>query len=189
MATSTDDLSPRLGAGLRASVLAVCSLYRAAACSIAVLTPDGGQLRFVAAHGMGEDEVTGLTVSRDTGIAGWVVSSGTTLAVADVTQDPRFSTHTAERTGYLPATILAAPLVDGGDPIGVTEVLDPGARERDLEGLAAIATLLAVPIALERPGTRTVDDAVDAVLALGPEAAELAVDLLRAVAAHEDRRR
>jgi GAF domain-containing protein len=171
-------------------VLGVASLYRAAACSVAVLTPDAGNLRFVAAHGAGEAEITGVTVSRGTGIAGWVASSGTTLAVSDVQRDPRFAMETAQATGYVPRTILAAPLLgDDGEPIGVTEVLDPTARERDLDLLALVGSLLALPLAQSRPRSSALQDAVDAVEALGPEAEELAVTVLRALAAHEGRRR
>src|SRR3712207_9240138 len=106
MATSADDLDPDDAGRLRTCVRLTASLYRAAACSIALLTPDDDGLRFVAAHGAGEQAITGVTVSRATGIAGWVASSGSTLAVADVTADPRFSRDTAASTGYVPTTIL-----------------------------------------------------------------------------------
>ena len=72
MATSTPDLPPALAAGLRAAVRGVSGLYRAAACSVAVLVPDGDRLRFVAAHGEGEAQITGVTLDRSTGIAGRV---------------------------------------------------------------------------------------------------------------------
>ena len=184
MATSVPDLPAELGTRLRAAVQGVASVYRAAACSVAVLTPDGNQLRFVAAHGAGEVQITGVEVPAGTGIAGWVASSGSALAVADVHADPRFSTDTALATGYLPRTILAAPLLDGDEPVGVTEVLDPRARERDLELLGLVEMLLAAAIAAERPQTGAVREAADAVLGLGPGAADLAVALLGAAAAH-----
>jgi GAF domain-containing protein len=190
VATTTPDLPPALAAGLRSAVRGVAALYRAAACSIAVLTPDADGLRFVAAHGAGEAGITGVTVSRGTGIAGWVASSGTTLAVADVQRDPRFAAETARATGYVPTTILAAPLLgDEGEAVGVTEVLDPTIRERDLDLLAVVGSLLALPLAQARPPSSPLRDAVAAVEALGPDAGELAVALLRTLAAHEGRRR
>jgi signal transduction protein with GAF and PtsI domain len=190
MATSTPDLPPALAAGLRAAVRGVASLYRSAACSVAVVTADGDGLRFIAAHGAGEAEITGVTVSRGTGIAGWVVSSGTSLAVADVRRDPRFAAETARTTGYVPSTILAAPLLrDDGEAIGVTEVLDPQARERDLDLLALVGSLLALPLTQALPRSSALHEAVDAVEALGPDAEDLAVALLRAVTAHQGRPR
>jgi GAF domain-containing protein len=190
VATTTPDLPPALAAGLRSAVRGIAGLYRAAACSVAVLTPDGHGLRFVAAHGAGETEITGVTLSRGTGIAGWVVSSGTTLAVADVRRDPRFATDTALATGFVPTTILAAPLLGGdGEALGVTEVLDPSARERDLDLLALLGSLLALPVAQSRPQPTAVYEAVEALEAFGPDAEELAVAMLRIVAQHEGRRR
>jgi len=190
VASTTPDLPPAQAAGLRSAVRGIASLYRAAACSVAVLTPDADGLRFVAAHGEGEAQITGVTVSRGTGIAGWVASSGTTLAVTDVQRDPRFALETARSTGYVPTTILAAPLLgDDGEAIGVTEVLDPTARERDLDLLALVGSLLALPLAQIRPRSSALQDAVDAMKALGPDAEALAVALLRTLAAHEGRRR
>ncbi len=190
MATSAPDLPPALAGGLRSAVRAFASLFRAGACSVAVLNPDTDGLRFVAAHGSGETEIVGVTLGRGTGIAGWVASSGTTLAVADVRRDPRFSAETAQSTGYVPTTILAAPILgEGGDPIGVVEVLDPTVRERDLDVLALVGSLLALPLAQSRPRSSPLQQAADAVEALGPDAADLALELLRAVAAHEGHRR
>lgn len=185
MATSAEDVPASLAAGLRASVQLTSSLYRAAACSVALVGPDDG-LRFVAAHGVGEAEITGQILRRDTGIAGWVVSSGAALAVADVTRDPRFSAQTAQLTGYMPRTILGAPLLSGGETIGVVEVLDPAARERDLEVLSLVGSLLGATFLQDRPRPSPLDDAVDAVRALGPRGTELAVGLLRSIVAYEN---
>ncbi len=183
MTSSVADLPVRLQADLRTYVQAASSLYRAAAASVALLTPDQEMLRFVAAHGAGERAVTGMRVSRGTGIAGFVLSSGTTLAVADVTADPRFSLKTAQSTGYVPSVILAAPLIVDGEAIGVTEVLDPSARERDLDLLAVLGSMLALLVAQDPPRLSELDVAVDAVQALGPESTGLAVQLLQVLAA------
>jgi hypothetical protein len=58
----------------------------------------------------GSDDVTGIRISSSQGIAGWVVQSGPPIAVSDVVSDPRFSREQAERTGYVPQTILAVPV-------------------------------------------------------------------------------
>ena len=190
MATSTPDLPPALAAGLRAAVRGVSGLYRAAACSVAVLTPDGDRLRFVAAHGEGEAQITGVTLDRSTGIAGWVVSSGTALAVADVRRDPRFAARRRRRRGTSRQRSWPHRCSrDDGEVIGVTEVLDPTVRERDLDLLALVGLLLALPMTQARPRSSALNPAVDAVGALGPDAEELAVALLRAVATHQGRRR
>jgi GAF domain-containing protein len=68
--------------------------------------------------------VIGLAIAPHEGIAGYVFSTGQPLAIADVAADPRFERQTAERTGYVPRSLLAVPLVDGEGIIGVMEWLD-----------------------------------------------------------------
>jgi GAF domain-containing protein len=58
------------------------------------------------------------------GIAGWVVASGQPIAIADVTEDPRFAHEIADRTGYVPRSIVAMPLETERAMVGVIEVLD-----------------------------------------------------------------
>jgi GAF domain-containing protein len=79
---------------------------------------------FRAAAGPEGDAVVGLSIAAHEGIAGYAYSTGQALAIADVTTDPRFGRATAERTGYLPRSLLAVPLVDDAGILGVMEVLD-----------------------------------------------------------------
>ncbi len=132
----------------------------AAACSLALL--EGDDLVFVAASGAGADEVVGLRIPVGRGIAGWAVVSGETVAVADVTADQRWDRETAERTGYVPRSILATPVDDGEATTGVLEVLDRTAGADDgsraFGTAAAAARQLALAVRLGRTGRR-VDDA------------------------------
>ena len=82
------------------------------------------RLIFRAAAGPQGRGVIGLSIAAHEGIAGYVFSTGQPIAVADVAADPRFERTTAERTGYVPRTVLAVPLVDGVEMIGVLELLD-----------------------------------------------------------------
>jgi GAF domain-containing protein len=119
------------------------AVFGAAACSIAVLSPAGDQLLFRVADGEGADAVVGMAVPATRGIAGWALVSGQALAVGDVAADARFAADTAAKTGYVPQTILAAPLIDDGEAVGVIEVLDPGRGsaegERALDLLGRLA--------------------------------------------------
>lgn len=126
------------------------AVFGAQACSIALLDADQDNLVFTAAAGAGADEVLGVTVPVGQGIAGWVVSSGQTLEVTEVAQDPRFARDVAERTGYVPQAILAAPLETEDQVLGVLEVLDrdaarPGS-ERDMVLLDFFARHAAVAV-------------------------------------------
>jgi GAF domain-containing protein len=125
-------------------------IFDAAACSLAVLETDEEHLRFVAASGEGAGAIVGQRLPVSRGIAGWVVSSGQPIAVDDVRRDPRFARDVAETTGYVPRSILAAPVETSRDTLGIVEVLDrtpiPGRDEMRLLALLAqqAATCLAV---------------------------------------------
>ncbi|MDQ3870303.1 MAG: GAF domain-containing protein, partial [Chloroflexota bacterium] len=76
------------------------------------------------------------------------------LALSDVGSDPRFDRATAERTGYVPRSIAAVPLVDGQGAVGVLQVLDkrgsPTFSLRDMELLAVFAGQAAAAISATR---------------------------------------
>ena len=59
------------------------------------------------------------------GIAGWVLSAQEPLVVSDLTENPVFARDLAETTGYVPRSMMAAPLLRREEIIGVMEVLDP----------------------------------------------------------------
>jgi putative methionine-R-sulfoxide reductase with GAF domain len=81
-------------------------------------------LVFRVAAGREGSGVDGLAIASHEGIAGYAYSTSQPLAVADVRADPRFELAAAERTGYVPRSILAVPLADGDGVIGVMELLD-----------------------------------------------------------------
>jgi GAF domain-containing protein len=165
-------------------VRALRRLYSAASVSVALITPDGSGLRFVAADGQAAASVVGLEITVETGIAGWVAMSQTPMAVGDVTRDPRFAREVAEQVGYIPQSILAAPLPGPEEALGVLEVLDPDASRRgDLGTLALTGSLLAALV------THSSESQLDPALvhrivrvaAQGPAAAALAARLLDVV--------
>jgi hypothetical protein len=82
------------------------------------------RLVFRVAAGAEGGGVVGLEIAAHEGIAGYVFSTGQPLAVADVVADPRFERTTAERTGYVPRSLLAVPLADDEGTLGVMEFLD-----------------------------------------------------------------
>ena len=135
---------------LRSITAAARELFDAAACSLALLDETQETLVFHVASGAGAEEVVGQRVPVDRGIAGWVVSSGQPVAVADVARDPRFAAEVAEATGYVPRSVLAMPLATERDMLGVIELLDQradspaGRRDMELLGLFARQAALAI---------------------------------------------
>jgi GAF domain-containing protein len=136
---------------LRALAETARRLFGAAACSLAMLSPDESELQYTIAAGAGADQVTGMRIPSSQGIAGWVVQSGQPIAISDLASDPRFSRETAEQTGYVPQTILAVPVETPQRMLGVISLLDrdprrPGA-EQDMTLLSLFADQAALALA------------------------------------------
>ncbi len=135
---------------LQSIVEAAVSLFEAEASSIAIFEPDPDRLEFRVAAGEQGAGVIGVTVPPSKGIVGYVFSTGQPIALSDVMSDPRFDRATAQRTGYVPRSIAAVPLVDAGSPVGVLQVLDkrtsPTFSLRDMDLMAAFARQAAAAI-------------------------------------------
>jgi GAF domain-containing protein len=141
------DAAERLGAGpsdelLTAVAATAATALDAEAASIAVHDPSTDRLVFAAAAGPAAGGVVGMTIDAAAGIAGYVFTTGQPLAVADAAADHRFDRSFAEATGYVPSTLLAAPLSDDAGTVGVLEALDHRGGSftlRDLDIATAIA--------------------------------------------------
>ncbi|MDD9380122.1 GAF domain-containing protein [Streptomyces sp. ZAF1911] len=142
-------------------------IYGAAASSVFMVSPDTGELIFAAVAGEGEQGLVGRRFEPGTGIAGWVAASGQPLITDDVGATDRFARDAAASTGYVPASIMAAPLIADGECIGVIEVLDrhahdanaPGRELDDIELLGLLATQAALSLALLRRSEQAADAA------------------------------
>ena len=183
-------LSPPAGTAiLRSIVDATVLLFDAEAASIALHDPATDRLVFSVAAGVQGQGVVGLSIGPAEGVAGYVFSSGQPLALADVARDARFERTTAERTGYVPRTLVAVPLIDDEGVLGVLEVLDKrgdGSFDlRDIELASAFARQAAVAIRssrLERD-TATLLTTVLASLGAGEDEGELSDRDIEAVVA------
>ena len=154
------DVETRL---LQSIVDATVRLFDAEAASIALFEPDPDRLEFRVASGAQGRGAIGLTVGPTEGIAGYVFSTGQGMALSDVAHDPRFNRDVAERTGYVPRSIAAAPLLGADGALGVLQVLDkrgsPTFSLQDMELLGVFAGQATVAIAatrLERDTARLV---------------------------------
>jgi GAF domain-containing protein len=134
------------------------SAFGAAACSVAVLDEDDGELVYRVASGAGADAIVGVRLPVTRGVAGWVAVSGQPLAVTNAAGDRRFAQDIAESTTYVPRTLLAAPITGLGGVVGVLSVLDRdsgrdhAARDLQLaESFAARAAALLSETAAARP--------------------------------------
>jgi GAF domain-containing protein len=127
-------------------------VFGAMAASVLLIDRESGDLVFGAVSGEGEESLVGTRFPGGTGIAGWVAASAQPLIVDDVGESNSFSRDAAESTGYVPASIMAAPVIWDGECIGVLEVLDRGARARgdltDIDVLGLLAAEMAMSLEL-----------------------------------------
>lgn len=139
---------------LQSIVDATVRLFDAEAASIALFETDPDRLLFRVASGPQGAGAIGLSVPPTKGIAGFVYSTGQALALSDVASDPRFDRAAAERTGYVPRSIAAVPLLDGGAVVGVLQVLDRQGSAtfslRDMELIAVFANQAGAAIGASR---------------------------------------
>jgi GAF domain-containing protein len=141
---------------LLASIVSVArSIFRAKAASVFLYDQETDELVFEAVSGEGAQSLVGTRLPSGTGVAGWVLTTREPLIINDTTKDSRFARDAAERTGFVPESLMCAPLTHGDRALGVINVLDrplrPGfaLEEIDLLGQFAHQAALAL-LQLER---------------------------------------
>ncbi len=142
---------PRTGVDLLPSIVeAAARIFGAAAASIALVDEARQVLEFKVACGASSENLAGVCIPLDQGLAGYVCMTGQPIAVHNVQQDPRCNQDFARSTGYVPRSILATPLFSGERVIGVMEVLDKiaapafGMQDMELLGLFARQAAMAI---------------------------------------------
>jgi signal transduction histidine kinase/CheY-like chemotaxis protein len=99
-------------------------VLRTEASSISLLDEESSELVFEAAVGPRSEEVKGLRLPLEQGIAGWVAREGQRLLVPDVGEDPRFYSGIDEATGFVTRSVLAVPLKVKRKVIGVIQAVN-----------------------------------------------------------------
>jgi hypothetical protein len=123
LAVSIDD--PDASRGLMEAVVhTAAGVFGAAAASISLIDLTTGELVFQSAWGAGAREIVGVRLPPGAGIAGRVVQTGVGAAVPECRTNAEFASAIAAGTGYVPNTMLVAPLMQGGRPIGALSILD-----------------------------------------------------------------
>jgi hypothetical protein len=163
---------------LRASdeaLQALCEATRlafgAAEVSIARVDSTADELVYEAASGSSADRIIGVRLPLGRGLAGYAAVANETLAIEQVTNDPRFARDIAERTGYVPEAMVVAAIATGDTVLGVLSILD----RTQPEGQAALQ--LAGAIARAAAGALEVQQAARSLAAaVFGAAARAAVD-------------
>lgn len=93
--------------------------------SLLVLDEDTRELVFVVTHGdLPAEKLVWRRLPPGTGIGGWVVQNQRSVIVNDVQSDERFYPDIDEEFGFKTRSMLAVPIVGGGQVLGVIEVLN-----------------------------------------------------------------
>ena len=106
-------------------------------------------LVFYAASGAGAREVTGLSIPKGRGIAGWVYVHGSPLIVHDASNDSRFYPGIDRITGIATKSLICVPITKDDRMLGVIEGINKeygDFDQKDIEMLTAIAQLAAISI-------------------------------------------
>ncbi len=145
------DVGPLLGATRWQRQLdAVCeaALIAFGAAAVSVARAHDDHLRYVAASGAGAESIVGTQLGLADGLAGFVAASGQAMVIDQPANDPRFARDVAERTGYVPESMLLVPVDDAtGSVAGVLTVLDRTVSSGDALALgSAFAALAAEPL-------------------------------------------
>lgn len=172
---------------LQSIVDATVRLFEAEAASIALFEHAPDRLEFRVAAGPQGAGAVGMSVPPTDGIAGYVYSTGESLALSDVAADPRWDRAAAERTGYVPRSIAAVPLLTGDETVGVLQVLDkhtaPTFTMHDMELLAVFASQAGAAIAATRVQRDLPTLLADSLRQVEPDLTPAQVDALVSAAA------
>jgi GAF domain-containing protein len=106
--------------------------FHAQAGSIYMHDSEQDELYFAAARGPKAQELLDLdiTIKPGQGIAGSCFKHNEVIALSDAHKDARFAKEISEKVGYEVRSMLTAPVVLDGQPLGVLQVLNKkGASE------------------------------------------------------------
>jgi sigma-B regulation protein RsbU (phosphoserine phosphatase) len=98
------------------------------ACSIFLRCDQTGDLLVHSAHGETAPSLGALRVPAGKGIVGTAMAEKRLIRVDDAAQDARVFREADRQTGYQTRALLAAPLLDGEECLGVIEFLNPVRR-------------------------------------------------------------
>lgn len=143
---------------LEKAVDIIADVMQASIISVMGVHAETGDLRVQAALGL-EDHARRRRVSYRGGIAGRALADATPVLVRDIEADPRFSRPNHPQ--YHTKSLICAPLIVGGHPVGVINVNNKRSREAFNEEDLALLTRLVERMAQAIERLRVFPDAPD----------------------------
>jgi GAF domain-containing protein len=141
-------------------------VFDAPAASVFTYEEATDELLFETSSGVGGSALAGSRMPATAGIAGLVVQTSMATIAGDLNQNPNFNRDLADRSGYVPDAICAAPLLFDDDLLGVIEILDPNLQRFGSLDVMTIVEGLADQVAISlyvlRELRRSREDGADA---------------------------
>lgn len=100
-----------------------------------------GSMEPLAAHGVPLDTLRKMDLRAGQGVVGWVAQYAQPVKVDDARKDERFSRSVDSRTGFKTRTIVAAPILAHGKPLGVVEFLNKKGGPFSVQDLELISMI------------------------------------------------
>ncbi|MBE7470800.1 MAG: GAF domain-containing sensor histidine kinase [Anaerolineales bacterium] len=108
---------------LRKILVAAVEVMNASAGSLILLDELTDELVFAVIEGGGGENLKGVRMARDKGIAGWVATHRKPLIVDDVNKDNRYYQSIADSFDFKLTSLLCVPMISRNKLIGVLQVL------------------------------------------------------------------
>ena len=126
-------------------------LTQAEAASILLLDPKTQQLHFKASSNEVPPEMSNMTVSLDSSIAGAILTENKPMYIQDVSKDPRWNQNVDDAIAFRTRSILGVPMHNvTQEPVGVLEALNKvGGGDftvQDFETLSILADIAGVAV-------------------------------------------
>jgi signal transduction histidine kinase len=135
---------------LKQIVVSASELTDTEAASILLVDKKTGTLRFEAALDVGGFSLASIEVPIEGSIAGWVVTNGEPLLIADVTNEPRFFRGVDDESAFQTRNMLAVPMRAQDRVIGCLEGVNKLANQpftdEDVNTLTTLAAQAAVAV-------------------------------------------
>jgi PAS domain S-box-containing protein len=117
--------------------------------SILLREPAADTIKFAKILHGDIEELASVRLKVGQGVVGWVVETGQSALVPDVSRDPRWYNKIDQGTGFVTRSILCVPLITHNEVIGAIELLNKHGGEfthADLQLLESIAAPVAIAI-------------------------------------------
>ena len=135
----------------------------AEACSIFIPDPVSGELVIHSAQGESAPQLSQLRIPAGTGIVGIAMAEKKIIKVDDVSKDPRFYGKVDKDSGFTTRCLIASPLMDGDDCIGVIEYINsidrPSFTDHDMQLVEYFSWLVSASLVRIRSNEASIERA------------------------------